>query len=379
MDFSLTEEQELLRRTAREFLAAECPPAFVRRLASEEDGFSSSFHRGISALGWPGLVVPEAYGGQGLGFLEAALLLEEFGRAAAPGYFAPSYVLAAAALRSASPRLARSWLPRLATGEAIGTVALFEESELLDARGVTGRARRTRGGFVLRGKKLFVPYARVADFFLAPFRLGSGIPLFFVPKETPGIRIEELSSYDLTRRLYEVHFHDVRVPEEHALFPKASPWSTFDGLLLLGALAVSADSLGGAESMLERSVEYSKVRQQFGRPIGSFQALKHMAAEMWVEIEFSRPLVWYAAHLCDTQPRRASVAVSMAKARTSEVFSSVADRAVQMHGGIGFTWEHDLHFWYKRAMANRAAYGDPAFHRERVVSEGLEGRRHASP
>ena len=371
MDFGLSEEQEQLQRSARQFLEAECPPAFVRDTSKDPDGFSRRLHGRMAELGWTGLIVPESHGGTGLGMLDMALLLEEIGRAVVPGPFFESSVLATTALRRASAALRKRWLPAIAAGEAVGTVALLEESERLDGAGVTAKAKKLKDGYRLDGAKMFVPSATVADFLVAPFRSSGkgdeGITLFLVPRDTPGMAITPLETLDLTRRVFQVDFRDARVPSAAVVGGEGKGWPLVREILAAGAVGLAADSLGGAERLLEMSVEYSKVRQQFGRPIGSFQALKHIAAEMIAEIEPARSLVWYAAYCLDREPKQAPRAVAMAKSHLSDVYSRVANRALQMHGGIGFTWEHDLHFWFKRAAFNRSSFGDPGLHRRHLA------------
>jgi alkylation response protein AidB-like acyl-CoA dehydrogenase len=347
MDFGLSEEQELLQRTAREFLEQECPTTFVREVIKDKDGL-------------------------GLKMLDMALLLEEMGRAASPGPFLFSSVLATLALlQGGTGAQKKTWLPRLVSGESLGSVALLEPSDRLDPTGVTTRAKKTRDGYRLAGSKEFVPYAQVADFLIVPFRTSGraeeGISLFLIERGNPGAAVKPLEIFDLTRRSYEVTFDDVLVAPEALLGGEGKGWKVLARLLDAGCVALAADSLGGAQKALEMAVEYSQVRTQFGRPIGSFQALKHMAAEMASEIEPARALVWYAAHVFDARPKEAARAAALAKARLSDVYSRTTNRAVQMHGGIGFTWEHNLHFWFKRAKWNEYAFGDAAFHRERLA------------
>ena len=373
MDFGLSEEQELLQQSAREFLARECPPEFVREVAKSDDGYPRALYAQIAQLGWTGLVVPEAYGGIGLGLLDLALLVEEMGRAVLPGPFFSSSVLATRALGyGGSTAQKKAWLPKLASGETIATLALLEASDCVSAHGVKARARKSRGGYRLSGNKMFVTDAHVSDVLIAAFRTGGkgeeGITLFLVPRDTPGVVVKPLESLDLTRRPTEVEFRDVELPASSVLGGAGTGWKTLARVLDAAAVLLAADSLGGAEKALEMAVDYSKVREQFGRVIGSFQAVKHIAAEMVSEIEPSRSLVWYAAYVFDATPKESARAASMAKARLGEVYSRTVNRAVQMHGGIGFTWEHDLHLWFKRARWNEVAFGDPPFHRERLAA-----------
>jgi alkylation response protein AidB-like acyl-CoA dehydrogenase len=252
-------------------------------------------------------------------------------------------------------------------------VALLEESDRLDPPGVRARARRLGADYGITGTKLFVPYANTADLLITACRSAagegpSGITLFLIDRRAPGVTVRLLETIDHTRRLCKVEMRNVRVGREQVLGPVGRAWPVVAKLLDVAAVGLAADALGGSERVLDMAVSYAKTREQFGRPIGSFQAIKHMAAEMVAEVEPARSLLWYAAHAQDALPREASRAASMAKASLCEIFARCADRAVQMHGGIGFTWEHDLHFWFKRAKWDELAFGDPSYHRERVAT-----------
>ena len=376
MDFGLSAEQELLQNTAREFLSQECPPGLVRELYDDPKGFSPELHRKTAELGWTGLLIPEAHGGLGLGMLDMAVLLEEIGRAVVPGPFVFSSVLTTLGLVQAGSSAQReTWLPRLAAGQAIGTLAFLEADDRLDARGVRLKAKKTKHGYVLSGTKMFVPFAEVADVLLVVARTSGkaeqGVSLFLVERQTPGLSLTPLDIVDQTRRVYRVEFQQVAVPKTALLGKKDKGWKIVTRLLDAACVALAADSLGGAQKALDLAVEYTKTRTQFNRPIASFQALKHMAAEMASDIEPARSLVWYAAYAFDALPAEASRAAALAKARLSDVYARTTNRAVQMHGGIGFTWEHDMHFWFKRAKWNEFAFGDATYHRERLAR--LEG------
>jgi alkylation response protein AidB-like acyl-CoA dehydrogenase len=373
VDFGLSEDQELLQQSAREFLARECPPSVVRQAAGSPHGLSETLERKIVEMGWPGLLVPEPHGGLGLGVLDMAILLCEFGRSVVPGPFLFSALLATAAIVRAGDRAQKkNLLPRLAAGEVTATFAFLEADDHIGPAGIRCRARRSGSGFRLSGEKLFVPYAEAADVLVVACRTAGsdgapGITLFLVDRHAPGLAVRALETIDRTRRVFEVQFRNVEVEHDQILGGVGRGWSTIEAVLDLGGVGLAADGLGGSERVLEMAVEYSKTREQFGRPIGSFQAIKHMAAEMAADIEPARSLLWYAAHAQDALPRHASRAASMAKAALCEIYSRSSNRAVQMHGGIGFTWEHDLHFWFKRAKWNELAFGDPSFHRARVA------------
>ncbi|MGH7966467.1 MAG: acyl-CoA dehydrogenase family protein [Candidatus Binatia bacterium] len=377
MDFGLSEEQELLQQSARDFLNQECPPALVRKLYSDPDGFSRELHSKMAEMGWTGLLIPPDYNGLGLSMLDMALLLEEMGRAVVPGPFLFSSVLATLALmHGGTAAQKQTWLPRFAAGESVGTLALSEENDRLDAEGVTLQAEKTNAGYLISGTKMFVPFAAVADVMVTAVRTSDdgdeGISLVLIERGCPGLSISPLEIFDQTRRAYEVGFSNVTVPHTALLGQEGHGWAILTRIIDAACVALAADSLGGAQRALEMAVEYTKTRTQFGRPVASFQALKHMAAEMVSDIEPARSLVWYAAYAFDYEaPQEAARAAAMVKARLSDVYSHTANRAVQMHGGIGFTWEHDMHFWLKRAKWNEIAFGDPSYHRERIMR--LEG------
>ncbi|HVO26666.1 MAG TPA: acyl-CoA dehydrogenase family protein [Candidatus Margulisiibacteriota bacterium] len=372
MDFGLSEEQELLQQSARDFLARECPTTFVREMMRSDDGFSRALHEKMAGMGWTGLIIPEKFGGLGMQMLDLATLAEELGRVVAPGPFFSSSVLAAMSLvHSSANALKKEWLPRIATGEAIGALAFLEESDRLDAAGITARCTKTRTGYRLQGTKMFVTDAHIADVLIVACRsrgaAESGVNLLLLPRDTPGVSVAPLHGIDQTRRPCEVILRNVEVPASALLADEGKGWNLLRRVIDAACVVLAADSLGGSQRALELAVEYSKVREQFGRPIGSFQAVKHIAAEMVSEIEPARALVWYAAYAYDHEPRAAARAASMAKARLSDVYCRTTNRAVQIHGGIGFTWEHDMHLWFKRAKWNETAFGDATFHRERLA------------
>ena len=365
MDFGLSEEQQQLKESARAFLSGECPTAFVRKTMATDDGYPRELYEHIAKLGWTGLIVPEKFGGAGLGMLDMAMVLEEGGYAAMPGPFLFSSMLAASALKlSGSEKLNSKWLTALAEGRAIGTVAVVENAASIDPRDINSIASKAAAGWHLNGAKMFVPYANVADFIVVAAKHDSDIFLFVVDTKSPGVTIRSLKNLDLTRRVSSVELKSA--PAERL----KGGTDLFAKLIDIAAIAVAADSLGGTERALEMAVDYSKVREQFGKPIGSFQALKHAAAEIVADIEPARAMLWYAAYAQDIGAADASRVAAMAKARLCDIYSRATDRAVLMHGGIGFTWEHDMHLWFKRARFNESYFGSPSFHRERVASLG---------
>lgn len=366
MDFGLTAEQQQLKESAHSFLAKECPTTRVRQIMADTDGMPRELYDEIAKLGWHGLLIPAEYGGAGLTMLDMALLLEECGYAALPGPFLFSSAVAAWALSAgASERLKRMRLEALAAGRAIGTVALVEANDSLNPADFSTMAKRESEDFVLNGTKMFVPYPHVADFILVAARTDDNdVALFAVDRDAVGVRVKLHNSLDLTRRVGVVELAGARVNADAMLQAGAH---FYQQLLAVGAVAIAADSLGGMERALEMAVEYSKIREQFGKPIGAYQALQHAAAEIVADLEPARSLLWFAAHAQDTVAADALRSASMVKARMCEAFMRDTDKAVLMHGGIGFTWDHDIHLWFKRARFNESFFGSPLFHRERVA------------
>jgi len=377
IDFGLSEDQEALQRAAREFLAAECPPALVRENAADGDGIPRGLYRKMAELGWIGLVVPGAMGGLGLSTIDLALVLEEIGRAVVPGPFLPTQLVIAALLEAGTKEQRAAWFPRFLAADAFGTLAFVEGDQALEPAGIHATAKRTRDGWLLSGTKLFVQDAPGADVFLVAARTKAGtgeggVSLFLVDRRAKGVRVKPQDGFDLSRRTGEVQLKNAVVPKAALVGREGQGWPVLARLLDLACIGVAADSLGGAWKAIEMAVEYAKMREQFGRKIGSFQALKHIAAEMVADVEPSRSLVWYAAYAYDSRPvAEASRAAAMAKAALGDIYSRTTRRAVEIHGGIGFTWEYDLHLWFKRAHVNEVSYGDPVLHRERIAT--LEG------
>ncbi|MDP3939425.1 MAG: acyl-CoA dehydrogenase family protein [Deltaproteobacteria bacterium] len=379
MDFALSAEQEQLRDSARALLARECPTTRVRRTMESPAGHDPALWKTFAEAGWLGVLVPEAHGGAGLGLLDAAVLMGEMGRALAQGSYLVSSIGAVTALREGgSAAQQATWLPRLASGEAIATLAVAEAPEgRYDGAGVEARAKRRGGAHALDGTKIFAEGAQVADLVLAAFRTAAakkngddfaGVELFAVPAPSRGLGVQPLVSVDETRRPCEVRFRNVTAGAAERLAGRGKgSGRALARALDACAIAVSAESVGAAERALELAVEYVKVREQFGRPVGTFQAVQHMAAEAAARLEPARALVWHAAWAFDARPREAPMAASMAKSYCADAFRAVSRTAVEMHGGIGFTWEHDMHLYYKRALANAADFGDAGFHRDRIA------------
>jgi alkylation response protein AidB-like acyl-CoA dehydrogenase len=370
MDFGFSEEQELLRAEVRKFLAEHAPSAELRRIAESPDGFSRALWKQIAELGWLGLTIPEAHGGAGLGFVDWVVLLEETGRALFPSPLVSS-ALCAAALRGGSEAQRALWLPRLADGSAIGTVAILEASDHLAPEGVALAGRAEGDGFVLSGEKLFVGDAGAADVFVVAFRSGAqpeAVSLALVERNAPGVAAEDLPGIDLTKRSGRLRLDGVAVPRAALLGAPGAAWPAVARLLELGAFAAAAEAAGAAEAALQLTVSYAQQRIQFGSPIGRFQGVKHPLAEMYVDVESWKSLVYYAAWALDTDDPSASLAVSRAKAYASEAFARIGLDCVQLHGGIGYTWEYDAQLFLKRSKWVRPAFGDAEFHYERVAA-----------
>jgi alkylation response protein AidB-like acyl-CoA dehydrogenase len=374
MDFGFSQEQELLRATARKFFENECPSTFVRDRMAEPAGVTDDFWNKLAEQGWLGLVYPEQYGGAGLGFVDLTVLMEEMGRAVMPGPFFSTTILAGLAiLEAGSAAQKERWLTKIAAGEAKATLAWTEPSARWDAAGVTTTARAADGGWVLSGTKLFVPDAHLADVLVVVARTREtarpedGVSLFLVEKDAPGLEVKLLPTMDQTRKLCEVTLRDVRVPGDALLGARDGGWAPLARVTERATVALCAEMCGGAQRVLEMTTEYAKIRVAFGKPIGSYQGVKHRAADMLVDVENAKSLTYYAAWAVDENATEAALASSMAKAYVSDAYRKVSGAGIQLHGGIGFTWEHDLHLYFKRAKASEFTFGDATYHREKVA------------
>ena len=374
MDFGFSQEQDLLRSTARKFLENECTSTFVRARMEEPAGVTDDFWMKLAEQGWLGLIYPEEYGGSDLGFVDLTVLMEEMGRCVMPGPFFSTVLLGGLAiLEAGSPEQKKEWLPKIAAGQAKATLALTEPNARWDAAGVTVTAKEGKGGFVLNGTKLFVPDAHLADVSVVVARTAEGkspedgVSLFLVPKGTKGVEVKLLPTMDQTRKLCEVAFKNVEVGADALMGQAGSGWAPLARVIDRATVALCAEMCGGAQKVLEMTVEYAKIRQAFGRPIGSYQGVKHKAADMLVDVENSKSITYYAAWAMDEDVPEGPLAVSMAKAYVSDAYRRVAGAGIQLHGGIGFTWEHDLHLYFKRAKGSEFTFGDATWHRERVA------------
>ena len=374
MDIGFTEEQELLRDSTRRFLESECTTQFVRQRMAEPAAVTDEFWRKLAEQGWLGIVYPEEDGGSGLGLVDLVVLMEEMGRAVMPGPFLSTVLLGGAAIAEAgSPAQRREWLPRIAEGKAKAALAWTEPGLRWDAAAVSLVARESAGAYALSGTKLFVEDAHLADILVVAARtrdgstMEDGVSLFLVPRDAPELYVSVLPTIDETRKLCEVRLDNVAVPAGGLLGEPHRGWTPLSRVIARATVALSAEMCGGAQQVLDMTVAYAKIRIAFGKPIGSYQGVKHQAADMLVALENAKSLTYYAAWAVDQGLDEAPLAVSMAKAAASDMYRKVAGTGIQLHGGIGMTWEHDLQLYFKRAKASEVAFGDASWHRERVA------------
>ncbi len=370
MDFGFSEEQEMLRDAAKRFLADNCPTKFVRQMMADPTGHDQAFWKKIVELGWPGLLVPETYGGQGGTFLDMTVIVEEAGKALIPGPFFTAALLGVPlVVEGGSEAQKKELLPKMAKGEFIGTLALAEAAGRFDADGIQLKATKSGSDYTLNGEKFFVPDAHVASGIAVAARTGGsgekGITIFLVPANAKGVTITQLKTVDMTRRLCHVKFDNVKA--EGTLGKVDGGWPILNRVLNVATSALATEMVGTAQKALDLAVEYAKTRVQFGKPIGSFQAVKHKCVDMMVAVENARSLAYYAAWTVDTNNDEQKTAVPMAKAYASDMAKNVTSEAIQVHGGIGFTWEHDMHLYHRRALAGEANLGNAPVHRETVA------------
>jgi alkylation response protein AidB-like acyl-CoA dehydrogenase len=376
VDFDFTDEQTALRGLAREVLTAESAAPEVRKQMADATGYSESLWKQLAETGLLGITIDEAHGGLGLGLIEQALVLEEMGRAAYPGPYFSTVVLAATAIIAGGDRAQLdAYLPGIAEGTLKATLALMEDRLAAGPEGIALRARSQGGEYVLSGVKRFVPFAHVADVILVAARTSEssdpshGVTIFAVSKGAEGLSIEQNVMIDQTNKVSTLTLENVRVGREAVVGQVDGGWKILEIVLRRAAVASAAVMLGAARKCMDMSVEYAKVREQFGQAIGSFQAIKHACAEMLVEVENAHGATYYAAWAVDAAAPDAGLAASVAKSYVGEAARKVCGSAIQVHGGIGFTWEYDLHLYFKQAKFLEALYGDAEHHRELVLRE----------
>ena len=357
MDFGLSQDQLLLKDTIRRYLETECPTTRVRAIAEGADGHDPGLWQGLASLGVPGLHVPTAHGGSGLDLLDAALAAEELGWACTPGPFLACALATAALVASGNDEAAARWLPSIADGTAIVTLALGEEGDVWDSDRLATRA----SGGVLTGRKPLVPYGTLADAILVAARDERGPGLWLVERGAPGLEISALAGVDMTRRVAAVDL--TRAPATRI----CSGREAIDRARDAGLVLLAADAYGGARRCLDMTVKYVMTREQFGQPIGAFQAVKHQLADLATDLEPALSLWWYAAHAYDRIRDRAERHAAIAKAHLADLYDRTVRMTTELHGGIGFTWEYDLHLWFRRALFDRAFLGEARYHRQRAA------------
>lgn len=374
MDLALSEEQEMLKKMARDFLTKRSPKAFVREMEKDEKGYSPEMWQEMVGLGWMGLVFPERYHGGNMSFLDLAVLLEEMGRACLPGPFFSMVVLGGlAVLDIGSEEQKQEYLPKIANGKAVFTLALTEPSAKYDAASITVKATDDRDAYVLNGTKLFVPDAHVADYLLCIARTSEqarsedGITIFLVDAKSQGISYTILKTM-ANDKLCEVVFDQVRVPKGDILGQLDQGWGEVRQIIERAALAKCCEMVGGLQQVLEMTVDYAKERKQFARPIGSFQDIQHYCANMVTDVDGSRLSTYQAAWML-SKGLPCTKEIAIAKAWTSEAYQRVIAMAHQIHGAIGTTMDHDLQLYTRRAKVAEVIFGDANFHREVVAQE----------
>jgi alkylation response protein AidB-like acyl-CoA dehydrogenase len=369
MDLGLSEEQQMLREFARDFLEKECPESYVREMEEDERGYSQAVWNKCAEQGWMGLIVPEAYGGVGMTFLDLVVLAEEFGRALTPGPFLPNCVATIALLEAASEDQKQRYLPSIASGSQVWTLAFTEPSARYDASGIELTARRDGEAYVLNGTKLFVRDSHVADQLVVVARTGGagedGISLFAMDAKAPGVIHKPLGTIS-SDKLTEIKFQDARVPAGDLLGEEGAAWPVFKRIANKATVLESAYLVGLSQMAFDITLDYTKERTQFGRPVATFQALQHMAADMATEVDGSRYITYQAAWSVSEDEPEQDEDVHVAKAWVNEASRRVVARAQQMHGGIGFTKDYKIQLYFRRQKAAELAWGDADYHREMV-------------
>ena len=374
MNLGFSEEEKMLQESARDFLVKECPKTLVRQMEEDEKGYSPELWQKMADLGWLGISLPDKYDGQDMGFVALTILFEEMGRACLPGPFLSTVVLGASPiLEFGNEEQKKEFLPRIAQGKLLVTLALNEVNAGYSPDAINIKAEPTGDDFIINGTKLFVPDAHIADYFLCVARskvqgdAKKGITVFIIDAKTAGIKVSPLQTIASDRQC-EVSLDKVRVPRENVLGELHRGWAVVEKTLQKAAVVKCAELVGGAQQVLEMSVAYAKERVQFGRLIGSFQAIQHHCANMAVDVESSRHITYYAAWLLNSRIPCAKE-VAMAKAWVSEACYRITLLGHQIHGGVGFTKDHDLQLYFRRSKAGELLFGDGDFHRELIASE----------
>lgn len=366
MLFEFSDEHEELRRTVRDFLEKESDEKSVRELMASERGYDpATWSRMAEELGLVGLIVSEQHGGAGFGMIELAIVAEEMGRVLLCAPYLSSAVLATSALELAADEAAQNEiLPKLASGESIGTLAFSESASPWDLSAIAMTAEPDGEKFKLSGEKNYVLDGHVANEILVAARVDGALGLFRVADNAAGLTREALPPLDPTRKLATLRFANTPA----ARIASGDVSEALEHALIRTLVALTAEQLGGTQRILEVATEYAKTRLQFGRPIGSFQAIKHQCADMLVQVEFARSAVYNAAFADEEDLEATAAAARMAKSYCSEAYLHAACQNIQIHGGMGFTWEHSAHLYYKRAKASELLFGSPSSHREKMAA-----------
>lgn len=361
MNFAFSEEQEEFRRQTRKWLSENSTSSQVRALMETELGFDRSRWIEMAKLGWQGMAIPEEFGGAGFGYLELAILFEEMGRTLLPSPFLATVGIAAPLISAlGSDQQKQELLGAIASGEKVVAVAYTEPEGSWDLGQISTSATEENGGWAFEGTKSYVIDGLAADDLLVAARADAGIGIFVVPGEM--VERRGLETMDQTRKLAEVRLDGVRVPAASRLGVEGGEAAL--SLVLEKAIVLLAnEAVGGAQVCLDMAVGYAKTRHQFGRPIGSFQAIKHKCADMLVQVESARSAAYYGAWAAQEDENELRTVAPLAKAYCSEAYFHCASENIQIHGGVGFTWEHDAHLYFKRAKSSQLLFGDPAHHR----------------
>jgi alkylation response protein AidB-like acyl-CoA dehydrogenase len=366
LSISFSDEQAMLHETASSLLSKRCTFDSLRHWMETEEGYPREIWREISELGWLGIAIPEEYGGHGLGAAELVSVMEPMGRFLFPSPFLATTLASQLLLWAGTEEQRSQWLPQLARGERIATIALTESDGSWEPHHVRDEARPTSSGYELSGVKHFVLDAQQADLIIAALRLEGEIALFLLgPEELRGLRMEPQRLIDPSRRSATVDLSGIEVPDGCLMTRDAL--EPLKRVFRLAWLLLSAEMAGGAEGVFQLTLDYLKVRHQFGRPIGGFQALKHPMVNIMMAIENGRTLVYHAATIFNGPEREAEIAARMAKAHTSDTYAYATNRAIQFHGAMGYTWECNAQLFFKRAQWDQFAFGDAIHHRRHLA------------
>jgi alkylation response protein AidB-like acyl-CoA dehydrogenase len=367
IQYAFTEEQEQFRAALRRFLEVKSPPTEVRRLMATAEGYDPAVWRRLSEdLALPGIHVPQEYGGAGFGMVELGIVMEELGRCLLCAPFFSTAVLAANAIMNAgTEEQKRNLLPDIAAGTHLAALALTEPEGNWDPRAIRLQAARSGGNYLLEGVKSYVVDGHIADLLIVAARVAEReVALFTIPADSGGITRELLQSMDPTRKIARIEFKGARA---QLLGDREDALNALSRTLDQAAAALANEMVGGAQKLLESAVSYAKMRVQFGREIGSFQAIKHKLADMLLDVELAKSVAYYAAQAAAVEDPEWPAIASMAKAAASDAYLHTAAETIQIHGGIGFTWDNDTHLWFKRAKSSEVFLGQPSYHRELLM------------